>query len=79
MPPPADPLQLLTTAEVAALMRMSTGWVTKQRKSGALPHVPVGRTVRFRRSAVEALQAQLADFGQPEPELAQVIHLRPVA
>lgn len=76
MPPPADPLQLLTTAEVAALMRKSTGWVTKQRKSNALPHLQVGRAVRYYRADVEAFIGTFTPNAIAMPGLAQVIELR---
>lgn len=68
--------QWLTTREVAARTRMSVGWVTKQRKSGALPHVRVGRNIRFRLADVEAFQRT---FKAAESEPAPVIRLRAVA
>jgi hypothetical protein len=73
-----DPLQLLTTAQVAALMGMSPGWVTKQRKSGRItPHPGLGRSVRYTRRAVEKLQASLRKASRPEaPHLAAVVEMR---
>ncbi|MER7278334.1 helix-turn-helix domain-containing protein [Dactylosporangium sp. NPDC000244] len=67
-----DPLQLLTTAEVAGLMRMSGSWVAQQRKAGRItPQPGLGRSVRYTRAAVAALQASLH---QPRQR-----HLRAVA
>jgi excisionase family DNA binding protein len=70
-----DPLQLLTTADLCALLRRSPGWVRKQRKSGALPYLQDGRSIRFRRADVEAFLETL----QPGAHLAPVIWLRPAA
>ena len=44
---------LLTAGEVASLMRVSTAWVYAETRRNALPHVRLGRYVRFRRSAIE--------------------------
>jgi excisionase family DNA binding protein len=58
-----DPLQLLTTAEVAALFRRSRGWVKAKRDAGDLPYLRDGRDIRFRRADVERFQKTLE---QPE-------------
>jgi len=47
--------ELLTAAEVARQFRVSPGTPSRWRKSGALPGIKVGRTIRFRRSDVEEL------------------------
>jgi excisionase family DNA binding protein len=44
---------LLTADEVAAMMQVSTAWVYAESRRDALPHVRLGRYVRFRRSAIE--------------------------
>jgi excisionase family DNA binding protein len=69
----ADPLQLLTVADVAALMRRSTGWVRKQYRNGVLTCLRDGRSIRFRRADIEAFQASLDP--DVKPRLAQVIDL----
>jgi excisionase family DNA binding protein len=74
---PPDPLQMLTAAEVAALMRHSEGWVRRQYREGRLRYLRSGRSVRFRRADVEAFQQSL-DPRQPV-RLAEVRELRPVA
>jgi excisionase family DNA binding protein len=45
-----DPL--LTADEVAALLRVSKAWVYSETRKKRIPHVPLGRYVRYRRSAV---------------------------
>jgi excisionase family DNA binding protein len=58
-----DPL--LTAAEVAALLRVSKAWVYAETRKKRIPHVPLGRYVRYRRSAVvewiAALERQSSD------------------
>ena len=46
--------EVLTADEVAALLRMKRSWVYAAARSGELPHVRLGRAVRFRRSAIDA-------------------------
>jgi len=48
------PDELLTADEVAAMLRMKRAWVYAETRRGALPHVRLGRYVRYRRSAVTA-------------------------
>jgi excisionase family DNA binding protein len=45
---------LLTADEVAAMLRMKRAWVYAATRRGALPHVRLGRYVRYRRGAVTA-------------------------
>lgn len=45
-----DPL--LTAGEVAALLRVTKAWVYAETRARRIPHVPLGRYVRYRRSAV---------------------------
>jgi len=49
---PAD--ELLTADDVAVLLRVTKAWVYAETRRGALPHVRLGRYVRYRRSAVAA-------------------------
>jgi excisionase family DNA binding protein len=44
---------LLTADEVASMMQVSTAWVYAASRRDGLPHVRLGRYVRFRRSAIE--------------------------
>jgi excisionase family DNA binding protein len=43
---------LLTADEVAALLQVSKAWVYAETRKKRIPHVPLGRYVRYRRSAV---------------------------
>ena len=52
-----DPL--LTADEVAAMLHMTKAWVYAQTRARRIPHVPLGRCVRYRRSAVLAWIAAL--------------------
>ncbi len=45
-----DPL--LTADEVATLLRVSKAWVYAETRKKRIPHVPLGRYVRYRHSAV---------------------------
>lgn len=45
---------LLTANEVADLLRVTRGWVYAETRARRIPHVRLGRYVRYRRSAVEA-------------------------
>ncbi len=45
---------LLTADEVASLLRVTRGWVYAETRARRIPHVRLGRYVRYRRSAVEA-------------------------
>jgi excisionase family DNA binding protein len=45
-----DPL--LTAEEVAGLLQVTTAWVYAQTRARRIPHVPLGRYVRYRQSAV---------------------------
>ena len=44
---------LLTADEVAALLQVTKAWVYAETRAKRIPHVPLGRYVRYRRSAVE--------------------------
>jgi excisionase family DNA binding protein len=46
-----DPL--LTADEVASLMRVTRSWVYAETRRNDLPHLRLGRYVRYRRSAIE--------------------------
>ena len=47
-----DPFELLTAGEVAAWLRVTKAWVYTQTRANRIPYVPLGRYVRYRRSAV---------------------------
>ena len=45
---------LLTAEDAAALLRVRTSWVYEATRTGRLPHLKVGRHLRFLRSDLEA-------------------------
>ena len=45
---------ILVAAEVAALLRVTTAWVYAETRANRLPHVRLGRYVRYPESAVLA-------------------------
>lgn len=49
----ADRTPLLVAAEVAELLRVTEAWVYAETRAGRLPHVRLGRYVRFRREAID--------------------------
>jgi excisionase family DNA binding protein len=51
---PAGRDVLLTADEVASFLRVTRGWVYAETRARRIPHVRLGRYVRYRRSAVEA-------------------------
>jgi excisionase family DNA binding protein len=54
MPEPDGRDQLLTAEDVAELMRVTRAWVYAETRRNALPHLRLGRYVRYRRSAIDA-------------------------
>jgi excisionase family DNA binding protein len=63
--------ELLTVAEVAALLRVSTWTVAQMTRDGRLPKVPMLRRIRIPRSAVEALtQGVYDEANEPLPGVA---------
>ncbi len=50
---PSEPL--LTAAEIAPLFRVGLPTIYRWADDGTLPCVKIGKTVRFRRSEIEAL------------------------
>jgi excisionase family DNA binding protein len=48
--PGLDPL--LTADEVAEMLQVTKAWVYAETRAKRIPHVPLGRYVRYRRSAV---------------------------
>lgn len=44
--------ELLAAEEVAQLLGMSLDWVYAQTRKGRIPHIRLGRSVRYRRQAI---------------------------
>jgi excisionase family DNA binding protein len=51
--------RLLTADEVAVLLSVTTAWVYDQTRRRLMPHVRLGRYVRYRRSTIDAWLASL--------------------
>ncbi len=57
--------RLLTAAEVADVLAVPERWVQDASREGRIPHVRLGRYVRFRREAVLAwIEAQEVTHGR---------------
>jgi excisionase family DNA binding protein len=54
-----DPFDLLTAGEVATRLRVTKGWVYRQTRANRIPYVPLGRFVRYRRSAIAEWVAEI--------------------
>jgi len=46
--------RLLTADEVAALLRVTKAWVYAETRRNALPHIRLGRYVRYREVAIHS-------------------------
>lgn len=46
--------RLLLAGEVAELLAVPESWVREQTRNGALPHLQLGRYVRYRRDSILA-------------------------
>lgn len=51
--------RLLTADEVAAQLRVTPAWVYAETRSHRIPHLRLGRYVRFRQSALDAWMQQV--------------------
>jgi excisionase family DNA binding protein len=49
-----SPARLLEAEDVAALLGMTTDWVYREVRAGRLPHIRLGRYVRFRSESIDA-------------------------
>jgi excisionase family DNA binding protein len=57
--------RLLTAPDVAALLNVPTSWVREHTRSGSIPHLALGRYVRYQRDDVLAWLETLAEGGGP--------------
>lgn len=49
-----SPARLLEAEDVAGMLGMTTDWVYREVRAGRLPHIRLGRYVRFRRESIDA-------------------------
>lgn len=59
--PIAQDGDLLTAEEVAALLRVTPAWVYAETRRRRIPHIRLGRYVRYRRDVLAAWMDQLED------------------
>lgn len=57
--------RLLTASEVAELLSVPVSWVREHTRSGAIPHLALGRYRRYREADVLAWLDELANGGGP--------------
>jgi excisionase family DNA binding protein len=57
--------RLVDAAAIADLLGVPTSWVREQTRAGAIPHVRLGRYVRFDEDAVRAWVAECSRPGRP--------------
>jgi excisionase family DNA binding protein len=57
--------RLLEAREVAVLLSVPVGWVREHTRSGAIPHVQLGRYVRYEHADVLAWVESLKEGGGP--------------
>jgi excisionase family DNA binding protein len=62
---------LLTASEVASLLRMTSGWVYAETRANRIPHMRLGRYVRYRRSAIEQWMGDI-ETGRIGPSLSSL-------
>ena len=56
---PEDPRALLTADEVAARLRVTKCWIYTEVRAGRMPHVRLGRYIRFRAAALDSWIEQI--------------------
>ena len=61
---------LLVAGEVAALLRVTTAWGLRRTRRGALPHVRLGRYVRYRRGTLLEWLATQESQGHDDARLS---------
>jgi excisionase family DNA binding protein len=59
---------LLTAAEVASLLRMTSGWVYAETRANRIPHLRLGR---YRRSAIEQWMGEI-EMGKTLPPIVSL-------
>ena len=62
--------ELLTADEVAAMLRVTRAWVYSETRRGVLPHVRLGRYVRYRRDALETWVREIEQGARPDAHRA---------
>ncbi len=48
------PVRLLEADDIARYIGMTTDWIYREVRAGRMPHIRLGRYVRFRRESIDA-------------------------
>ena len=56
--------RLLTVAEVAEVLQVDKSWVYAACRSGRIPHIRLGRYVRFSETAIEDWMSEIQSEGR---------------
>jgi excisionase family DNA binding protein len=57
--------RLLTAGEIAQMLSVPVSWVREHTRSGAIPHLELGRYKRYREADVHAWLDEIATGGGP--------------
>lgn len=63
----ADATHLLTAEDVAAILAVGIDWVYAEARADRIPHVRLGRNVRFRLASIEEWTGTLERGSMPAP------------
>lgn len=58
---------LLTAKDVAELLAVPESWVREATRAGRIPHIHLGRYIRYHPATITAWLEQHADAAQPNP------------
>jgi excisionase family DNA binding protein len=63
--------RLLTAADVAELLSVPVSWVREHTRSGRIPHIQLGRYVRYRQETIVSWVAQqeAGAFRRHDPQI----------
>lgn len=64
--PDSEAAELVTADEIARMLCVGKSWVYSAARAGRMPHVRLGRYVRFRPSAVHAWLAEIEKTSEGE-------------
>ena len=69
--------RLLTAPEVAEILAVAPGWVREHTRTGQIPHLRLGRHVRYRRAGIEQWLTEQesggAAWGKHKPRKPRVV------
>lgn len=65
--PASAPDRLLEAEDVAAMLGMTTDWIYREVRAKRLPHIRLGRYVRFRKESIDAWLDKREHGGRSRP------------